>query len=189
MMPEPTDEPLELSAKQQRTVASTLRQDRRVRARALARLETNQTADVLMALSQTATSAAPQCSSSPSSPRYYADPSQVQASQQSRFSISPDEPAQSTGIDLNKEALFESSPALRRTGFTSGDQTASRGDLFAEEGANMMNQTTEQAEVFHCCRAFIAVTIYCADRQICRSAGWPGELCTDCRSADVGVHA
>ena len=85
--------------------------------------------------------------------------------QQSRFSISPDEPAQSGGIDLNKEALFESA-ALRRTGFTSGDQTASRGDLFGEQGANMMDQTTEPGgEVLVLCvSAFIAaVRIYCAD--------------------------
>ena len=127
---------------------------------------------MLVALSQTDTSAGPQCSSSPSSLRYYAEPSQVYASQQSRFSISPDDPSQSTGIDLNKEALFESSPALRRTGFTSGNQTASRDDLFAEEGANMMNQTAEQAEVFHCRRAFIVV-VHCCWNLLCRSIDLP----------------
>ena len=47
------------------------------------------------------------------------------------------------------------------------------GAFFAEEDANMMNQTTEQAEVFHCCRAYIVVGIYCAELPICRSADLP----------------
>ena len=106
------------------------------------------TAEMMLAMSQassTTAGPAPYCGS-PSAPSFFDDPAGYQT-QQSRLSISPEEPA----IDLNTTPVFAESAALRRTASKGGDSTASRGQLFGYPGAS----AGEQVGVvrFCCCAA------------------------------------